>query len=309
MIFGSCAHEVGRLTLPLGQGPQWPGKQESRREWFVERLSIGEFSARSRLSPKALRLYQELGLLEPAAVDPDTGYRSYELAQLEQAHLIALLRRIALPLAEIKSILALEPAAAAHQIATYWEGVETEHDARRDLASYIVDLLLGREHVMYEVATRRLPERSLLCQLRHVADEKQTFAFGKEFLAIFKERPQPLVAGSPFLILIYYGEVSSDSDGPVECCRPVPAEQAKELAALYPELTLRNERAHEEAFVHLGETPLSDAQWPLVSESLRSWSAAEGRMPSDLGVRLTYRAEPPITPDSRPQIDFAVPLS
>ena len=79
----------------------------------MERLSGGEFSARSRLSPKALRLYQELGLLVPATIDPDTGYRSYELAQLEQAHLIALLRRIALPLAEIKAILALEPAAAA----------------------------------------------------------------------------------------------------------------------------------------------------------------------------------------------------
>ena len=87
------------------------------------------------------------------------------------------------------------------------------------------------------------------------------------------------------------------------------AEQAEELVALYPELTLRSEPAHEEAFVHLGETPLSDAQWPLVSESLRSWSAAERRMPSHLGVRLTYLAKSPITPDSRPEIDFAVPLS
>ena len=275
----------------------------------MERLSIGEFSARSRLSPKALRLYQELGLLEPAAVDPDTGYRSYELAQLERAHLIALLRRIALPLAEIKAILTLEPAAAAQRIATYWEGVETEHDDRRDLAGYIVDLLSGRERVMFEVATRTVPERSLLCQLRHVADETETFAFGKEFLAIFKERPQPLVAGAPFLVLIYHGEVSPDSDGPVECCRPVPAEQAAELAALYPELSLRSEPAHEEAFVHIGEAQLSGAQWQLVSASLRGWSAAEGRTASELGVRLTYLAEPPITPDSRPEIDFAVPLS
>jgi DNA-binding transcriptional MerR regulator len=275
----------------------------------LERLSIGEFSVHSRLSPKALRLYQELGLLEPAAVDPHTGYRSYERAQLKQAHLIALLRRIDLPLAEIKAILALEPAAAAHRIAAYWEGVEAVHDARRDLAGYIVDLLSGREHVMYEVATRTLPARSLLCQLRHVADEKETFALGKAFLAIFKERPQPLVAGAPFLILIYHGEVSRDSDGPVEFCRPVPAEQAEEHAALYPELTLRSEPAHEEAFVHIGEAQLSGAQWQLVSESLRSWSAAERRMPSDLGVRLTYLAKPPITPDSRPEIDFAVPLS
>ena len=275
----------------------------------MERLSIGEFSARSRLSPKALRLYQELGLLEPAAVDPDTGYRSYELAQLEQAHLIALLRRIALPLAEIKAVLALEPAAAAHRIATYWEGVEVEHDARHDLAGYIVDLLAGREHVMYEVATRTVPARSLLCQLRHVADEKETFALGKAFLAIFKERPQPPVAGAPFLILIYHGEVSHDSDGPVEFCRPVPAEQAEQVAALYPKLTLRSEPAHEEAFVHLGKTQLSGAQWQLVSESLQDWSAAEGRLTSDLGVRLSYFAEPPLTPDNWPEIDVAVPLS
>jgi DNA-binding transcriptional MerR regulator len=275
----------------------------------VERLSIGEFGARARLSPKALRLYQELGLLEPAAVDPDTGYRSYDPAQLEQAHLIALLRRIALPLAEIKAILAFEPAAAADRIAAYWAGVEAEHDARRDLAGYVVDLLLGREHVMYEVATRTLPERSLLCRLRHVADEQETFALGKEFLAIFKERPQPLVAGAPFLMLIYHGEVSPDSDGPVEFCRPVPVEQAEQVAALYPELTLRSEPAHEEAFVHIGQAQLSGAQWQLVSEALRSWSTAERRMPSELGVRLTYLAEPPITPDSRPEIDFAVPLS
>jgi len=275
----------------------------------VERLSIGEFGARSRLSPKALRLYQELGLLEPAAVDPDTGYRSYEPAQLERAHLIALLRRIALPLAEIKAILALEPAAAARRIAAYWGGVEAEHDARRDLAGYVVDLLSGRERVMYEVATRTVPERSLLCRLRHVADEQETFALGKAFLAIFKERPQPLVAGAPFLMLIYHGEVSPDSDGPVEFCRPVPAEQAEQVAALYPELTLRSEPAHEEAFVHVGQAQLSGAQWQLVSESLRGWSAAERRVPSDLGLRLTYLAKPPITPDSRPEIDFAVPLT
>jgi hypothetical protein len=43
--------------------------------WSVERLSIGEFATRSRLSHKALRLYDELGLLVPAAVDPETELR------------------------------------------------------------------------------------------------------------------------------------------------------------------------------------------------------------------------------------------
>jgi effector-binding domain-containing protein len=41
-------------------------------------VSIGAFARRSRLSLKALRLYDELGLLTPARVDPETGYRSGE---------------------------------------------------------------------------------------------------------------------------------------------------------------------------------------------------------------------------------------
>jgi PPM family protein phosphatase len=41
----------------------------------VTLMGIGEFARRSLLSPKALRLYDELGLLRPSSVDPDTGYR------------------------------------------------------------------------------------------------------------------------------------------------------------------------------------------------------------------------------------------
>jgi DNA-binding transcriptional MerR regulator len=66
-----------------------------------ELASIGEFARRSRLSPKALRLYDRLGLLRPARVDPDSGYRWYAAGQLEQARLIATLRELGLPLTEI----------------------------------------------------------------------------------------------------------------------------------------------------------------------------------------------------------------
>ena len=76
-------------------------------------MSIGEFARRSRLSPKALRLYDELGLLEPARVDDDSGYRYYSASQLDRAQLIAALRQLQIPLAEIKSIVDLEPDAAA----------------------------------------------------------------------------------------------------------------------------------------------------------------------------------------------------
>ena len=55
----------------------------------VDMVSIGEFSRLSRLSPKALRLYDELGLLVPARVDAETGYRWYADTQLDQARLVS----------------------------------------------------------------------------------------------------------------------------------------------------------------------------------------------------------------------------
>ncbi len=61
-------------------------------------LSIGAFARATRLTPKALRLYDELGLLPPALVDPASGYRFYDPAQLERAQLVAWLRRLGMPL-------------------------------------------------------------------------------------------------------------------------------------------------------------------------------------------------------------------
>jgi PPM family protein phosphatase len=81
-------------------------------------MSIGEFGSRSRLSAKALRLYDELSLLPPARVDEDSGYHFYEPGQLKQARLIAALRQLQVPLAEIKAILALEPAQTARTFAS-----------------------------------------------------------------------------------------------------------------------------------------------------------------------------------------------
>ena len=51
----------------------------------MDLLTISAFSRLTRLSRKALRLYDQLHLLPPAKVDPDTGYRWYGPGQLEQA--------------------------------------------------------------------------------------------------------------------------------------------------------------------------------------------------------------------------------
>ncbi|QQM43519.1 MerR family transcriptional regulator [Streptomyces liliifuscus] len=107
----------------------------------MEMLTIGAFAKATRLSPKALRLYDELELLRPARVDPETGYRYYAPEQLEQARLVAWLRRLGMPLAGIREVRALEPAAAAREIRAFWARIESETATRRDLAAFLVDHL------------------------------------------------------------------------------------------------------------------------------------------------------------------------
>ncbi|MDT3397232.1 MerR family transcriptional regulator [Streptomyces sp. B1866] len=104
-------------------------------------LTIGAFAKASRLSPKALRLYDELGLLPPARVDPVTGYRLYAPEQLERARLVAWLRRLGMPLARIREVCALDAAAAAREVRAYWARVEADTAARRDLAALLIDHL------------------------------------------------------------------------------------------------------------------------------------------------------------------------
>jgi PPM family protein phosphatase len=111
-------------------------------------LTIGTFARASRLSPKALRLYDELGLLRPAHVDPVSGYRFYEPAQLERARLVAWLRRLGMPLARIKSVCDLPGPEAAAAVAAYWNQVEAETAVRRDLAEFLVDHLSGKDFAM-----------------------------------------------------------------------------------------------------------------------------------------------------------------
>jgi protein phosphatase len=64
-------------------------------------MSIGEFADLSGLSPKRLRSYAAAGLLVPAAVDAESGYRYYAPGQLREARVIDALRRADVPLADI----------------------------------------------------------------------------------------------------------------------------------------------------------------------------------------------------------------
>jgi PPM family protein phosphatase len=160
-------------------------------------LTIGAFARASRLSPKALRLYDEFGLLRPAAVDRDSGYRRYAPDQLERARLVAWLRRLGMPLARIKMVCELDAPAAAEEIAAYWRDVEVDVRARERLASFLIAHLSRKEEAMP-------PSLAIRCAARTdrglVRESNQDTAYaGAHLLAVadgFGARPDERAASS-----------------------------------------------------------------------------------------------------------------
>jgi DNA-binding transcriptional MerR regulator len=68
-------------------------------------LSIGDFSRMTFLSVKALRHYHEVGLLAPAEIDPESGYRRYALGQVPTAQAIRRLRELGMPVDEVRTVI------------------------------------------------------------------------------------------------------------------------------------------------------------------------------------------------------------
>ncbi|WP_434744069.1 MerR family transcriptional regulator [Micromonospora sp. SH-82] len=105
--------------------------------------SIGEFARLSGLSVSALRFYDRSAVLAPARVDPVTGYRWYTREQVWPARLVAGLRRVGMPLAEITAVLdhRYDPPAARRLLDAHLHRLEAGlTDARREL-SRVCDLL------------------------------------------------------------------------------------------------------------------------------------------------------------------------
>ncbi|QPP08061.1 MerR family transcriptional regulator [Streptomyces bathyalis] len=130
----------------MGESAGTPGSESTGEGAGL--LTIGAFAKASRLSPKALRLYDELGLLPPARVDPVTGYRLYAPGQLEQARLVAWLRRLGMPLARIRELNGLDGPAAAREVRAYWAQVENDLAVRRDMAAFLIDHLSRKDTEM-----------------------------------------------------------------------------------------------------------------------------------------------------------------
>ena len=130
-------------------------------------LSIGRFADTTGLTVRALRYYDEIGLLVPARVDPDTGYRYYDAAQVEDAVTIRRLRALELPLDEIGALVKADGDTLRDRLAAH--GYRVAEDVR-DKHSLLIELGAlvegGGEQVVVEV--RDLPGLRLAATIRHL---------------------------------------------------------------------------------------------------------------------------------------------
>src|SRR6266851_546031 len=102
------------MTPPLSfvMSPPSSARSVARNMWIQQRavmLKIGDFSRLSLVSVKALRYYDELGLLKPARVDEFTGYRYYSASQLTRLNRILAMKDMGLSLEQIALLLDKEP--------------------------------------------------------------------------------------------------------------------------------------------------------------------------------------------------------
>jgi DNA-binding transcriptional MerR regulator len=272
----------------------------------MDLMTIGEFAARTRLSPKALRLYDRLGLLPPAQTDPASGYRLYREEQIAGARLVGLLRRLGMPLPVIAEITAGPPGEAAKAIGEYWSGVESVTAGRRALVSYLQAMLTGAGMTSYDIQFRTIPERTILAISRHLHTDKLDAFFEDAFGRLRSAGPGiEGIAGCPFLI--FYGEVSDDSDGPIELCRPVASGVGAGLAPAASDLQPRVEAAHEEVFVRLAK---KDLGWPAMLpavDALQAWAAEHRREPAGPLRQVLIARQRGASPDTL-VCDLTVPL-
>ena len=123
-------------------------------------LSIGDFARATHASVKMLRHYHEIGLLEPADVDPHTGYRRYTPDQIPTAQVIRRFRDLDMPLDRIRSVLAAEDLDTRNRlIAEHLDTLQTSLAQTAVAVSSLRDLLgADASSAPARTAFRHVPE-------------------------------------------------------------------------------------------------------------------------------------------------------
>jgi len=192
-------------------------------------FSIGGFASLTRLSIKALRLYDQLGILQPLHIDHQSGYRYYGVGQLPSARLIRILREMDMPLVTIRQVLTAwivsSPVEAETLVRDYVEQREKQVEQIRGQIQQVIQIVHQEvEPMSLEVNVRKVESQQALSITHHIKVNKLDSTIKSSLdamYAILKEQKLE-TAGVP--LGIYHGAINEQEDGPIEICLPVNGE-------------------------------------------------------------------------------------
>ncbi|MDM7999165.1 MAG: MerR family transcriptional regulator [Dehalococcoidia bacterium] len=187
-------------------------------------LKIGDFSRLSRVSVKALRYYDEIGLLKPVEVDRFTGYRYYSAEQLPRLNRIVALKDLGLSLVEVAQL--LDENLPPDRMTAILRGKQAEleqrlQDGQRQLARLEQWLKTVEKEVRvptYEVVIKKV-DRQKVVSVRDVIPTYGDIGrlFGEVFGYLGSQGVAPM--GPP--LAIYHDDEYREEDVDVEVAVPV----------------------------------------------------------------------------------------
>ncbi|MGW1891346.1 MerR family transcriptional regulator [Streptomyces sp. NPDC002004] len=188
-------------------------------------LPIGQFAQASGLSVTALRHYDASGVLAPAFVDPDSGYRYFRRDQVRTAQLIRALRQLDIPIEDVRRLLArgedgadMAPALRAHLAAA-----ERRLEVQRSVARSLLARLTEGAGMNHRITIRQgAPQRVLVCSATLSQPGLDAF-MRSSYQAMYTVAGQgPLTFTEPAFAR-YHGVCDEESETLVEACLPFSA--------------------------------------------------------------------------------------
>jgi DNA-binding transcriptional MerR regulator len=266
-------------------------------------LSIGRFARACRLSVKALRHYDEVGLLPPARVDA-SSYRFYARSQIKTAISISLLRSLDVPIAVIKSILETKaPGAIAQQLDAERRRIERDLARSRRALSCVERMMREGDVLPYSIAIRDEPAATLLSMRSITAPELHVeagFALFERLAAALREARIPL--REPVLCLL--PEPTDEDTMVLEMCSHAPrglgADDARRAG-----LTLVQLPASRVAFTtHVG----AYEEIGVAQHAVAAWVHEQGHAPAG-APREIYLDDPEKVPAEERRTELVIPIA
>jgi DNA-binding transcriptional MerR regulator len=242
-----------------------------------ELLPIGMFSRASSLSIKTLRAYHESGILVPARVDPQTGYRSYTVDQLADAAIVQRLRALDLPLEQVRAVLVgRDPDVTRRILAAHQREMQARLDDTERIVAELQSVVAPTTHTPVHLRTEAATQSVRITGFVSPDEFADWLAWASGELGGFLDRAGVEASGPPGGL--YAAELADDGPESAEAFIPVAA----------PMLVPSGER-----HVTLGEVPAARAavlvhtgDYDTIGDTYRALGAWVARHAEHAGERV-----------------------